>query len=79
MKLEVWQRSVELYKLIWKTAYVEVKLDYKLRAQLADAAQSISSKVENKLIRLVESLEAKREDGSWINRLADDSEDYGRG
>lgn len=130
MKPEVWQKSVELYKLIWKTVYLEVKVEYKLRAQLVDAAQSISSniaegycrrsiheyiqflyialgsssetltriiglkttaqiteaqfheidmlhyEVENKLIRLVESLESKRENGTWINRIADDSEDY---
>ncbi len=131
MKLEVWQKSIKLYKLAWKTAYVEVKVDYKLRAQLADAAQSVSSniaegysrrsineyiqflyialaslaetltrmiglkvteqisearfqeidtlhyEVENKLLRLVESLEAKRDDGSWINRISDVREEYG--
>ncbi len=127
MKLEVWQKAIELYKLIWKTVYAEVRIDYKLRAQLADAAQSVSSniaegycrrsiheyiqflyialgslgetltrviglkttaqitalrfqeidvlhyEVENKLIRLVESLEAKRETGTWISRIGDDS------
>jgi hypothetical protein len=46
MKLEVWQKSVELYKLIWNTVYLEVKV------------------------------ESKRENGTWINRIADDSEDY---
>lgn len=125
MKLEVWQKSIELYKLVWKTVYVDIKLDYKLRAQIADAAQSVSSniaegysrrsineyiqflyialsslaetltrtiglkvteqisearfqeidvlhyEIENKLLRLVESLEAKRDDGSWTNRIAE--------
>ena len=124
MKLEVWQKAIKLYGLMWKTVYVEAKIDYKLRAQLADAVQSISSniaegycrrsiheyiqflyialgssgetltrmvglkvtaqisaqrfheidalhyEVENKLIRLVASLEAKRETGTWINRIA---------
>ncbi len=126
MKLEVWQKAMELHKLVWKIVYVEIKLDFKLRAQIADAAQSISSniaegygrrsiheyiqflyiasgslaetltraiglqvtaqiseqqfekvdtlhyEVENKLLRLIESLEAKRATGTWIDHVADE-------
>ena len=32
--------------------------------------------VENRLLRLVEKLEAKREDGDWIARIAEDPEEY---
>ncbi len=45
MKLEVWQKAIDLYKLIWKTVYLDVKLDFKLRSQIADAAQSVSSSI----------------------------------
>jgi four helix bundle protein len=45
MKLIVWQKSMELFELTWKIAYAESKIDFKLRAQLADAAQSISSNI----------------------------------
>ncbi len=42
-KLEVWQKSIELYNMIWKIIYEDLKLDFKLRSQLADATQSVSS------------------------------------
>ena len=125
MKLEVWQRGIELFKIVWKTVYVEYKIDFKLRSQIADAAQSVSAnisegysrrsineylqflyislaslsemmsrliglkiteqitiekfneidqihyEVENKLLRLVESLERKRDEGTWVNRISD--------
>jgi four helix bundle protein len=118
MKLEVWQKSIELYRIIWKIIYEDLKLDFKLRSQLADATQSFSAniaegysrrsikeyiqflyislsclsdaltriiglkvtnqiteeqfksmdslhyEIENKLLRLVESLERKRDDGT---------------
>ncbi len=38
MKLEVWQKEIELYKLIWTIVYKENKIDFKRRAQIADAA-----------------------------------------
>jgi hypothetical protein len=38
MKLEVWQNAIELYALVWKTVK-GAKIDYKLRSQIADAAQ----------------------------------------
>jgi len=129
MKLEVWQKGLELFKLVWKTFYIETKVDFKLRAQIADAAQSVYSniaegysrrsineyiqflyvslsslsetlsraigfgatdvisdeqfqqidtlhyEVENKLLRLVESLERKRDEGTWINRISDNSKE----
>jgi hypothetical protein len=34
---------MELFEMVWKFAYEESKIDFKLRAQFADAAQSISS------------------------------------
>ena len=32
--------------------------------------------VENRLLRLIEKLEAKRDDGDWMNRIAEDPEEY---
>jgi len=112
-----------LYKLVWKVVYKEIQLDYKLRAQIADATQSVSwniaeehsrrsireylqhlyislgslsemltraiglkvtnqitedrfneidtlhYKAENKLLRLVQSLEAKKDKGDWNERV----------
>lgn len=123
MKLEVWQKAIELHKMIWKAVYQEIHLDYKLRAQIADAAQPVSGniaegysrrsireylqhlyislgslsemltrtiglkvteqltegrfneidtlhyEVENKLLRLVQSLEAKKDKGDWNERV----------
>jgi len=131
LKLDVWHRAMELYKLVWKTIHVDVKVDYKLRSQIADSAQSVSSniaegysrrsineylrflyislaslsetltrviglkatgqisesqfqqidllhyEVENKLLRLIGSLEKKRDNGTWIDRVSDDREEYG--
>ncbi len=130
MKLEVWQKSIELYKMIWKLIYEDIGLDFKLRSQLADAAQSVSSniaegysrrsikeyiqflyislsclaevltrviglkvtnqiteaqfvmidsihyEIENKLLRLVESLERKRDDGTWVDYISDEIAEY---
>ncbi len=130
LKLDVWQRAIELFKVIWKTVYSEVKVDYKLRSQIADSAQSVSSniaegysrrsiheylqflyialaslsetltrtiglkvtgqiseskfqqidtlhyEVENKLLRLIRSLEEKRDNGTWVNRLSEDAAEY---
>jgi len=123
MKLDVWQKAIELYKLVWKIVYEEIRLDYKLRSQIADAAQSVSGniaegysrrsireylqylyislgslsemltrtiglkvteqitttqfneidalhyEVENKLLKLVQSLEAKKDKGDWNERV----------
>src|SRR5216110_648021 len=43
MKLIVWQKAIQLFELVWKILFVETKLDFKLRSQLADAAQSVSA------------------------------------
>ena len=130
MGLIVWQKALDLFELVWKAAYLETKIDFKLRAQLADAAQSVSAdisegygrrsvkeyiqflyvalgsmaetmtrsiglartgqinsdrfeavdvlhyEVENRLLRLIEKLEQKRDDGDWIARIAEDPAEY---
>ena len=130
MKLIVWQKAMELFGLVWKITYVETKIDFKLRSQVADAAQSISAnisegygrrsvkeyiqflyialgsaaeamtrmiglngvqqlsdtrlrefdllhyEVENRLLRLIEKLEQKRDDEDWIARISEDPSDY---
>ena len=130
MKLIVWQKAIHLFELVWKIAFIEAKVDFKLRSQLADAAQSISAnisegygrrsineyiqflyyalgslaetmtratglkqtkqipgagfhefdllhyEVENRLLRLINKLEQKREDEDWIARIAEDPEEY---
>ena len=130
MKLIVWQKAIQLFQLVWKIAFIEAKIDFKLRSQLADAAQSISAnisegygrcsikeyvqflyyalgslaetmtraiglkqteqmsaarfhefdllhyEVENRLLRLIDKLEQKREDEDWIARIAEDPEEY---
>ena len=45
MKLEVWQNGIQLFKLTNKIINEIPKLDLKLRAQILDAAQSISSNI----------------------------------
>ena len=130
VKLIVWQKAIQLFELVWKIAFIEVKIDFKLRSQLADAVQSISAnisegygrrsineyiqflyyalgslaetmtraiglkqtkqisagrfhefdllhyEVENRLLRLIDKLEQKREDEDWITRIAEDPGEY---
>jgi four helix bundle protein len=130
MKLIVWQKAIQLFELVWKIAFIEAKIDFRLRSQFADAAQSISAnisegygwrsineyiqflyyalgslaetmtraiglkqtkqtsarrfhefdllhyEVENRLLRLIDKLEQKREDEDWIARIAEYPEDY---
>ncbi len=45
MKLKVWQEGILLFKLINKIVGEIPKLDFKLRAQILDATQSISSNI----------------------------------
>jgi four helix bundle protein len=45
MNLIVWQKVMDLFELVWKVAYDEAKIDFKLRSQLADATQSISANI----------------------------------
>ena len=130
MNLIVWQKAMDLFELAWKIAYVEAKIDFKLRAQFADAVQSIAAnisegygrrsvkeylqflyvalgsageamtralglrqaaqirgdrfrefdvlhyEVENRLLRLIEKLEQKRDDEDWIVRISEDPSEY---
>src|SRR6266852_8552223 len=45
MKLIVWQKAMQLFELAWQIIFTEAKIDFKLRSQLADAAQSISANI----------------------------------
>ena len=45
MKLIVWQKAMELFELVWGIVFTENKIDFKLRSQLADAAQSVSANI----------------------------------
>jgi four helix bundle protein len=130
MKLIVWQKAMELFELVWKITYVETRIDFKLRAQVADAAQSVAAnisegygrrsvkeyiqflyialgsaaetmtrmiglngvqqlsdarlrefnvlhyEVENRLLRLIEKLEQKRDDEDWIAHISEDPAEY---
>jgi four helix bundle protein len=130
MGLIVWQKALDLFELVWRLTYVESRIDFKLRAQIADAAQSIAAnisegygrrpvkeyiqflyvalgsaaetmtraiglnrteqlsderlrefdvlhyEVENRLLRLIEKLEQKRDDEDWIARISEDPAEY---
>jgi four helix bundle protein len=130
MNLIVWQKAMELSQLAWEVAYKEAQIDFKLRAQFADAAQSVAANIaegygrrsvneylqylyialgsaaealtrglglnqngqvsdarirdfdllhyemENRLLKLIEKLEQKRDDGDWIARISEDPEEY---
>src|SRR6266540_2220144 len=45
MNLVVWQRAMDLFELTWRLTYVEARIDFKLRSQLVDAAQSVSANI----------------------------------
>ena len=130
MKLIVCQRAMDLFELVFKMVFNESDIDFKLRSQIADSAQSISAnisegygrrsvneyiqflyyalgslaetmtrsiglkqtnqisaarfqefdllhyEVENRLLRLIEKLEHKRDDEDWIARISEDPEEY---
>jgi four helix bundle protein len=130
MNLIVWQKAMDLFQVVWKMAFVEAKIDFKLRAQFADAAQSIAAnisegygrrsvkeyiqflyvalgsagetmtraiglnqtkqlsderfhefdtlhyEVENRLLRLIEKLEQKRDNEDWVARISEDPSEY---
>lgn len=44
MKLDVWQLAMQLYKLVWEIVK-GLNIDFKLRAQINDAAKSVSSNI----------------------------------
>lgn len=129
MKLDVWQKGIVLFQLVWDLI-TKAKVDFKLRSQIANAAQGISSniaegysrrsvkeylqflyvslgclsetltrsvglkvinqisedefnqidvlhyEIENKLWRLVESLQRKKDDGTWSDRVSEDLSEY---
>ena len=130
MNLIVWQRAMDLFQRAWQMTHADVPIDFRLRSQLVDAAQSVSAniaegygrrgineylqflyvglgslgetltraiglnrtnqitdealknfdelhyEVENRLSRLIEKLEHKRDDGDWIARIMEDPEEY---
>jgi four helix bundle protein len=130
MNLIVWQRAMELFQRAWQITHSDVHVDFKLRSQFVNAAQSVSAniaegygrrgineylqflyiglgslgetltraiglnrtnqitddglknfeelhyEVENRLSRLIEKLEQKRDDGDWIARIMEDPEEY---
>src|SRR6195256_4203260 len=45
MNLIVWQKAMDLFELTWKLAYIEASVDFKLRSQFVDAAQSVSANI----------------------------------
>ena len=45
MELIVWQKAMELFELVWAIVFTENKIDFKLRSQLADAAESVSANI----------------------------------
>ena len=44
MKLEVWHRSIDLYTLVWHLLDGN-KIDFKVRSEIANAAQSVSANI----------------------------------
>ena len=45
MKLIVWQRAIDLFEAVFRMAFKETSVDFKLRSQLIDAAQSVSANI----------------------------------
>ena len=130
MNLDVWEKAMTLFKIVWETTHGDVKIDIKLRSQVIDSAQSVASniaegysrrsineyirftyialsslsetltrviglmktdqisdkqfneidklhfEVENKLLKLIQSLEKKRDDSDWIDRIHDKLEEF---
>ena len=130
MNLVVWQKAMDLFILAWRIAFKESRIDFKLRSQFANSAQSVSAniaegygrrsikeyiqfvyvalgsmaesmtraiglreteqisqarfeefnllhyEVENRLSKLIEKLEQKRDDDDWVSRIAEDPEEY---
>ncbi len=132
MKLEVWNDAIDLFKLTFKLINSISNIDFKLKSQILDSAQSISSniaegygrksineylyflnislgssaelltriiglkeielielndfedfdkkhyEVENKLLALLKSLQAKQQNGSWDNQIHEQEPEYGK-
>ncbi len=45
MKLDVWQKAIVLFQLIYRTVFREFPIDFKLRSQIIDSAQSVSANI----------------------------------
>ena len=45
MKLHVWHKGIELHRIVYQTVYKDNKIDFKIRAQITDSAQSVSSNI----------------------------------
>ncbi len=130
MKLDVWRKATELFKMIWKHTHSNSSMDFKLRSQINNSAQSVASniaegysrrsvkeyirftyialssmsetltrliglretgqisgeqfeqidklhyEVENKLLKLIKSLETKRDSSDWVDRIHDNLEEF---
>jgi four helix bundle protein len=82
MKLIVWQKAIELFDLVWATVFTENKIDFKLRSQIADAAQSVSANISegygrrslNEYIQFL--YYALGSLAETIDRIAEDPEEY---
>ena len=51
MKLDVWQKCIQLFKIVFEEVDPKQDLSYKLKAQILDAAQSISSNIAEEYCR----------------------------
>ena len=89
LRLILWQKAMPLFELTHRVAFADPRIDFKLRAQFADAAAVYLGKccrrlratfnrlhyeVENRLLRLVERWEEKRDRGDWTSRIAETDE-----
>ena len=45
MNLIVWQRAMDLFQRAWQITHTDLPIDFKLRSQLVDAAQSVSANI----------------------------------
>jgi len=45
MQLIAWQKAMNLFELVWTIVFTENNIDFKLRSQIADAAQSVSANI----------------------------------
>jgi four helix bundle protein len=45
MKLDVWQKAIVLFQLICRTVIKDFPIDFKLRSQVIDSAQSVSANI----------------------------------
>jgi len=58
------------------TRTIALKTTSQISGDQFEAIDSIHYEFENKLIRLIESLERKRDAGNWISKISEESESY---